>query len=82
MPPLVPPEGPHVPFVEPGGTTHGEPVQQSEVVVHAPPAFTHGVAPHTNGGVPAGFGTHGLLQQSALEAHAVPAGGGPLTVQS
>jgi hypothetical protein len=33
------------------------------------------------GGAPAGFGTHGLLQQSALEAHGVPGGGAP-AVQS
>ena len=28
--------------------------------------------PQTNGGSPSGFGTHGKLQQSALEAHAWP----------
>ncbi len=31
---------------------------------------------------PAGFGVHGFPQQSALEAHAVPAGGGGAVVQS
>jgi hypothetical protein len=61
---------------------HGRPEQQSAVVVHAPPVGTHGAAPQTNGGFPAGFGTHGRPQQSALDAHAVPAGFGPVTVQS
>lgn len=58
---------------------HGEPAQQSAVVVHAPPDGTHAVALQTNAGwPPAGFGTHGAPQQSALVAHAVPAGGAPL----
>jgi hypothetical protein len=60
---------------------HGEPAQQSAVVVQAPPAGTHAL-PQTNGGEPLGFGTQGLLQQSALVAHAVPAGGGPFAAQS
>jgi hypothetical protein len=62
--------------------TQGDPAQQSAVVVHAPLVGTHFVAPQTNGGDPAGFGTQGLLQQSALDAQAVPAGGGPFAVQS
>jgi hypothetical protein len=40
-------------------------------LVHPPHCWTHTVAPHTNGGVPLGFGTQGRpLQQSALEAQA------------
>jgi hypothetical protein len=90
VPPLVPPLvvpasfpvtiplWPQVPLVEPSARMHGEPGQQSAVVVHAPPAETHAAA-HTKP-VPAGFGTHGLSQQSALVAHTVPAGGG-LVVQ-
>ena len=76
------PVGPHVPLVEPAGMLHGEPAQQSAVVVHAPPVGTHADVPHTNGGLPDGLGKHGLLQQSALDAHGVPAGGGPFFVQS
>jgi hypothetical protein len=41
-----------------------------------------GAAPQTKGGLPEGFGTQGSPQQSALEAQAVPAGFGPVTVQS
>ena len=78
LPPVGVPLAPHVPLLAPAGIVHGEPAQQSAVVVHAPPVGTHAVAPHTKGGLPAAFGTHGLPQQSALEAHAVPAGGGPL----
>jgi hypothetical protein len=87
-PPVAPPSdpppagAPHVPLLLPAGITHGEPAQQSAVVVHAPPAAMHFVAPHTNGGEPAGLGTQGLSQQSALDAHAVPGGGGPFVVQS
>jgi hypothetical protein len=68
----VPPSGAvigvHVPVDEPVGTTHGMPVQQSAVVVHVPPLGTH--APRQT------LPTHGWPQQSALVAHAVPAGGG------
>lgn len=72
-----------MPWVEPGGITHEVPTQQSAVVVHEPPVWTHEVAPHTKAGwPPAGFGTHGVLQQSADEAQAVPAGGGPFAAQS
>jgi hypothetical protein len=49
-------------------------------VVHAPPAETQAVAEQTKP-VPAGFGTQGLSQQSALVAHTVPAAGG-LVLQS
>jgi len=63
--------------VEPAVVEHMVPLQQSAVVVHAPPLGTHSVRPQTNGGVPAGFGTHGRLQQSALVAQAVPAAGAP-----
>jgi hypothetical protein len=48
-----------------------EPEQQSALVVHTPSAGTQ-LAPHTNGGSPAAFGTQGRLQQSALEAQARP----------
>jgi hypothetical protein len=65
-----------VPLVAPGATLHGSPEQQSAVVVHAAPAGWHAVPEQTN--TPAAFGVQGLLQQSALEAHAVPAGGGLL----
>lgn len=77
----VTPLAPHVPFVVPGAMLHGEPAQQSAVVVHAPPGLMHAAPEHTKP-VPAAFGTHGLPQQSAPEAHAVPAGGGPFTLQS
>jgi hypothetical protein len=73
----------HVPFVAPAGTLQAEPAQQSDVVVHAPAAATQAAPLQTNGGEePLGFGTHGWLQQSALVAHAVPAGGGPFLAQS
>jgi hypothetical protein len=79
---LPTPLAPQVPFVAPAGTLQGDPAQQSAVVVHAPPAGMQAVPAQTNGGEPLGFGTHGRLQQSALVAQAVPAGGGPLAVQS
>ena len=42
VPPSLPAGGggaaaPHVPFVAPGATVHGEPAQQSAVVVHVAP---------------------------------------------
>ena len=39
VPPLLPvvPEEPHVPVVEPAPMVHGSPLQQSAVVVQAPP---------------------------------------------
>jgi len=86
-PPVVPESGvptavgPHVPLLDPCGITHGEPAQQSAVVVHAPLVGTHAV-PHTKGGEPEAFGRQGFPQQSALDAHAVPAGGGPFAAQS
>jgi hypothetical protein len=49
-----------------------EPEQQSALVVHVPSTGTQ-LSPHTKGGSPAAFGTHGRLQQSALEAQARPA---------
>ena len=76
------PAAPHVPFVAFAGMTHGEPAQQSAVVVHAPSFAMQAVAAQTNGGEPAGFGTQGLPQQSALDAQAVFAGGGPFAAQS
>ena len=80
MPPSAPVTPPQMPLLAPGGIVQGVPGQQSEVLVHEPPVDTQ-VVPHTKP-VPAGLGTQGLPQQSALEAHAVPAGGGPLTLQS
>jgi len=65
-----------VPFDAPAGMLQDVPAQQSAVVVHAPAVGTHDVPPQTKGGEPAGFGTHGLSQQSALDAQAVPAGDG------
>ena len=70
-----------MPFDAPGGMLQDVPAQQSAVVVHPPAVGTHDVPPQTKGGEPAGFGTHGLSQQSALDAQGVPAGGGFL-VQS
>jgi hypothetical protein len=63
--------------VEPAIIEHKVPLQQSAVVVQAPPPDTHSVRPQTNGGFPEGFGTHGMLQQSALVAQAVPGAGAP-----
>jgi hypothetical protein len=53
------------------GITQGSGAQQSAVVVQAPPASTQAL-PQMNGGVPAGLGTHGKPQQSALDAQALP----------
>ena len=86
--PAVPPEpgggvgGSQVPCVDPGTVAQLVPLQQSAVVVQAPPSGTQATLPQTNGGSPAGFGTHGMSQQSALDAQAVPGGGGPFAVQS
>jgi hypothetical protein len=57
--------------VEPVGTTHGKPAQQSAVVLQFPPSGTH-ASPQMNGGSPAGLAVHGRPQQSALEAQASP----------
>lgn len=73
---------PQVPVVMPGGTLHDVPTQQSAVVVQAPPDGMHRPSPQTKGGLPPGFGTQGLSQQSALDAHAVPAGTTPPSLQS
>ena len=72
----IPPSGvdcpPHVPLVEPGAMTQGNPGQQSAPVVQAPPAPTQ-VPPQTKTGTPApasavnaGLGTQGRPQQSTL----------------
>src|SRR6476659_5689278 len=59
-----------VPCSEPGGTTHSNPVQQSEVVVQTPDSLTH-MEPHLRW--PASSGQHGApLQQSPEVAHAAP----------
>lgn len=76
----TPPSGsttpPHAPDEEPGANTQGVPGQQSAWVVQAPATGTQlPGSPHTK--PPVGLGVHGLPQQSALEAHAVPAGGAP-----
>ena len=63
-----------MPLVAPAAIVHGEPEQQSAVVVQVAPVGWHATPEHTR--TPAAFGVHGLLQQSALDAHAVPAGGG------
>jgi hypothetical protein len=70
-----------VPVLAPGGMLHDVPTQQSAVVVHAPPDGMHRPDPHTKGGLPAGFGTHGMSQQSALDAHAVPGATAPASLQ-
>jgi hypothetical protein len=67
---------PQIPRVEPGGIVHGNPGQQSAVVVQVPPLPTQ-IPPHTNGGAPPsgvkfGLGTHGRPQQSALVEHFCP----------
>jgi hypothetical protein len=74
----VPPQMPNAP---PGGIAQGRPVQQSAFEVHvapcdwqALPVQTYGFVALVPGSV---FRTHGPPQQSALEAHCVPAGGGP-----
>jgi hypothetical protein len=74
--------GVQLPLVDPAVVTHAVPRQQSAVVVQAPSLGTHSTLPQTNGGLPEGFGRHGLPQQSALDAQAVPSGGGPCTAQS
>jgi hypothetical protein len=51
--------------------SHAVPGQQSALFEHEPHAGTHDDTKHTN--APPGAGTHGApLQQSALEAHALP----------
>jgi hypothetical protein len=83
---VTPPSGskvpPQKPDAAPGGIAQGRPLQQSLVEVHAMPCVWHwpGV-PHTYGFVAfvaaSVFGMHGLPQQSALDAHCVPAAGAP-----
>jgi hypothetical protein len=51
---------------------HKRPAQQSVSVVQSPPSATH-TMPQTYGGVPNGFLVQGKPQQSALDAHALPA---------
>ena len=88
MPPSVPgggvvdtpPSGrsvpPHTPEAEPAGSAQGRPLQQSAFDVHAVPCIWH-VEPQTYGFVAFVAGSvlrrHGLPQQSALDAHCVPA---------
>ena len=68
------PQGPHVPWVLPAGSSHAVPGQQSALLEQAPHAGTHEVTAQTKGGVPPGLGTQGApLQQSALDEHATPA---------
>ena len=61
---------PQVPLLCPEGISQINPEQQSEVVEQSPPSGTQ-APPHTK--PPSGFGTHGSPQQSALEAHSLPA---------
>jgi hypothetical protein len=72
-------DAPQVPLVAPAATLHGEPEQQSAVVVQVAPLGWHAAPEQTR--TPAAFGVQGSLQQSALDAQAVPAGGG-LVAQS
>ena len=68
-------QGPQIPCVLPGATTHDVPAQQSALSVQPPHAGMHVMAEHTYGGVPpaTGLGTQGMpLQQFALEAHEPP----------
>jgi len=69
-----------MPDAEPAGSAHGRPVQQSAFEVQLVPCAWH-VDPQTYGfvAIVAGsvFRRQGLLQQSALDAHCVPAGGAP-----
>src|SRR5689334_22849748 len=71
---------PHLPLAAPGSMMHVPPKQQSALVVQDPSVGTQ-AEPHTWSNSEPGTGTQGLPQQSALDAHGVPAGGG-LFVQS
>lgn len=62
---------PQVPCDAPGSSMHGRPEQQSASVVQVPPLFTH-ESPQTKPNSEPGEGTHGLPQQSADDAHAMP----------
>jgi hypothetical protein len=75
VPASGPPQGPHTPLVDPGGSAHDVPGQQSAFVVQAPQAAMHCVPAQTNGAPePLVFGTQGKpLQQLALDAQDWPA---------
>jgi hypothetical protein len=63
-----------MPWVLPCGTSHDVPGQQSALLVQPPHAWTQIDGEHVNGGLPLGLGTQGApLQQSALDAHELPA---------
>jgi hypothetical protein len=64
---------PHVPPSAPGSLLHVSPEQQSLAVVQLPPDPTHAGWQRRT---PLPSGAHGFPQQSAEEAHCVPAGGG------
>jgi hypothetical protein len=66
-----------VPWIDPGGATHGRPAQQSALVVHDSPLVWHDVALHTS--APPAPGTQGLpLQQSVAAAQALPVATHPM----
>lgn len=67
------------PFVDPIGSTHGDPVQQSAFDVQAPETGTHAVAPQRRGAPPSvtPVGTQGRPQQSMLVEQTVPDLGTP-----
>ncbi len=68
------------PLPGPLGNTQGVPAQQSACVVQAPIEGIQFVPAHSR--APVGPGVQGLPQQSALEAQAVPGGGGGEIAQS
>ena len=69
---------PHVPCVDPWGTTQTKPLQQSALMVHPPDSGLHATPPSGGAGrqvsCPCPFGTQGApLQQSPVYEHACPA---------
>jgi hypothetical protein len=56
---------PQVPTVEPGGTIHSVPRQQSPLIVHEPPAGSQVVAAQRS--TPEESGTHGMTVPGALQ---------------
>jgi hypothetical protein len=59
--------GVQVPWMDPGGATHGMPVQQSAFVVHVWPLDWHTFGLHVS--APVESGTHGCPQHSVALAH-------------
>jgi hypothetical protein len=63
--------GVQVPWIDPGGATHGRPAQQSAFVVHDCPPVWHEVPLHCR--APPAPGTHGWpLQHSLAVEHELP----------